>query len=94
MRAVRKIDARVSWPSPQDASKDPVFATWTCPNCAWTEFDLVEGDKQGSSTPSLAGPASASLAWMPIVALRPCNDAPVAAAMPRTMRALSVHVAV
>jgi predicted nucleic-acid-binding Zn-ribbon protein len=41
-----KIDARASWSSPQDASKDPVFATWTCPNCAWTEFDLVEGEKQ------------------------------------------------
>jgi hypothetical protein len=46
-----RVDARVSWPSPQDASKDPVFATWTCPNCAWTEFDLVEGDKQEQKQP-------------------------------------------
>jgi hypothetical protein len=46
-----RIDARVSWSSPQDASKDPVFATWTCPNCAWTEFDLVEADKQDQEQP-------------------------------------------
>ena len=41
-----RVDARVSWPSRDDAGRDPVFATWTCPNCAWTEFDLVEADKE------------------------------------------------
>ena len=41
-----RIDARVTWPSTQDAAKDPVFATWTCPMCAWTEFDLVEAEKE------------------------------------------------
>ena len=48
MAVVRKCercgrpDQRVTWPSPEDAAKDPVFATWTCPACAWTDFDLVE----------------------------------------------------
>ena len=41
-----RLDARVSWPSVEDASRDPVFATWTCPNCAWTEFDLVEPEAE------------------------------------------------
>jgi hypothetical protein len=41
-----RVDARISWPSREDAGRDPVFATWTCPNCAWTEFDLVEGQQQ------------------------------------------------
>ena len=41
-----RIDARVSWPSTEDAAKDPVFDSWTCPMCAWTEFDLVELEDQ------------------------------------------------
>ena len=41
-----RIDGRVSWPSVEDAGRDPVFATWTCPMCAWTEFDLVEAEEQ------------------------------------------------
>jgi hypothetical protein len=41
-----RIDTRVTWSSPEDAAKDPVFATWTCPMCAWTEFDLVEAEAQ------------------------------------------------
>ena len=41
-----RIDARVSWPSAKDAGKDPVLATWTCPMCAWTEFDLVEAEEE------------------------------------------------
>lgn len=41
-----RIDARMSWPSREDAAKDPVHDRWTCPNCAWTEFDLVEGEAQ------------------------------------------------
>ena len=45
-----RIDARVSWPSPQDAGKDSVLATWTCPMCAWTEFDLVEAEEEPATT--------------------------------------------
>jgi hypothetical protein len=41
-----RIDARASWSSVEDASKDPVFDHWTCPNCAWTEFDLVEAEQE------------------------------------------------
>ncbi len=37
-----RVDMRTTWPSEKDAAKDPVFARWTCPNCAWPEFDLVE----------------------------------------------------
>jgi hypothetical protein len=52
MTVVRKCehcgrsDTRVTWPSIEDAAKDPVFGTWTCPMCAWTEFDLVEAEEQ------------------------------------------------
>jgi hypothetical protein len=49
-----RFDGRVSWPSPEDASKDPVFSTWTCPNCAWTEFDLVDAREQGQEQQPVA----------------------------------------
>ena len=38
------VDKRVTWKSSDDAAKDPVFDRFTCPNCAWTEFDLVEAE--------------------------------------------------
>ena len=41
-----RTDTRVTWSSPDDAAKDPAFATWTCQMCAWTEFDLVEAEAQ------------------------------------------------
>jgi hypothetical protein len=44
------VDKRVTWPTAQDASKDPMFATFSCPNCAWTEFDLVEVEAQPQPT--------------------------------------------
>jgi ribosomal protein S27AE len=37
-----RVDMRTTWPNEKDAAKDPSFDRWTCPNCAWTEFDLVE----------------------------------------------------
>ena len=40
------VDTRVTWPSEKDAAKDPMFAKFTCPNCAWTEFDLVEAEQE------------------------------------------------
>ena len=40
-----RIDARASWASADDAGRDPAFQTWTCPMCAWTEFDLVEAEE-------------------------------------------------
>lgn len=36
------LDTRNRWSSPDEAAKDDAFAGWTCPVCAWTEFDLVE----------------------------------------------------
>jgi len=39
------VDTRVTWSSTDDAAKDPVFARWTCPMCAWTEFDLIDTQK-------------------------------------------------
>jgi len=40
------VDTRMTWPSAQDAAKDPMFAKFTCPNCAWTEFDLVDAEQE------------------------------------------------
>ena len=41
-----RVDMRATWPNAEDAAKDPVFDRWTCPNCAWTEFDLVEAEAE------------------------------------------------
>jgi len=46
-----RVDARMSWSSREDAAKDPVHDRWACPNCAWTEFDLVEGEPKRESQP-------------------------------------------
>ena len=43
---MRKRRRAVTWPSAEDAAKDPVFDRWTCPKCAWTEFDLVEAEAE------------------------------------------------
>jgi hypothetical protein len=39
------VDTRASWSSPDEAAKDDAFAGWTCPVCAWTEFDLVDAEE-------------------------------------------------
>ncbi len=36
------IDNRESWSSATEAADKGAFKSWTCPSCAWTEFDLVE----------------------------------------------------
>ncbi len=36
------VDARQSWASAAEAADQGAFQKWTCPSCAWTEFDLVE----------------------------------------------------
>ena len=40
-----RIDTRKQWASADDAAKQGVFQSWTCPNCAWTEFDLVDAEE-------------------------------------------------
>jgi len=37
-----RIDDREEWKSTEDAADKGAFQNWTCPNCAWTEFELVE----------------------------------------------------
>jgi len=46
-----RVDSRVTWGSADDAAKDPVFTRWTCPMCAWTEFDLVEAQTEAAQEP-------------------------------------------
>jgi hypothetical protein len=36
------IDERERWPSASAAADQGAFENWTCPTCAWTEFELVE----------------------------------------------------
>ena len=43
------LDTRASWASPDEAAKDDAFSGWTCPVCAWTEFDLVEAEREPAS---------------------------------------------
>ena len=40
------IDSRERWSSPQDAASKGAFDRWTCPSCAWSEFDLVDEETQ------------------------------------------------
>ena len=45
------IDAREQWSSPTEAADRGAFRNWTCPTCAWTEFDLVEEAEAEPATP-------------------------------------------
>jgi hypothetical protein len=36
------IDSRQRYSSTDDAASKDAFSDWTCPSCAWTEFDLVD----------------------------------------------------
>ena len=40
------LDKRAMWSSANEAAKDGAFSSWTCPTCAWTEFDLVEAEEE------------------------------------------------
>jgi predicted nucleic-acid-binding Zn-ribbon protein len=39
------VDTQHEWASAEDAAKQGAFQRWTCPTCAWTEFDLVEAEE-------------------------------------------------
>lgn len=43
------IDDREQWSSANDAADKGAFQNWTCPSCAWTEFDLVDADAEAAS---------------------------------------------
>ncbi len=37
------VDARQEWSSATEAADKGAFTqAWTCPTCAWTEFDLID----------------------------------------------------
>ena len=40
------VDTRQRWQSPSEAASQDAFSNWTCPSCAWTEFDLVDEETQ------------------------------------------------
>ena len=40
------VDTRERWESPSQAASQDAFTEWTCPSCAWTEFDLIEEESQ------------------------------------------------
>jgi hypothetical protein len=40
-----KVDDRKQWASADEAAKQGAFQSWTCPTCAWTEFELVDADE-------------------------------------------------
>lgn len=46
------IDERERWSSATEAADKGAFQqAWTCPSCAWTEFDLVEeSETAGAAT--------------------------------------------
>jgi hypothetical protein len=47
-----KVDTSHRWESADDASKQGVFQRWTCPTCAWTEFELVDEAAATEATPA------------------------------------------
>jgi hypothetical protein len=47
-----RTDDREQWKSAEEAADKGAFQTWTCPNCAWTEFDLVEAEGEAANTAS------------------------------------------
>lgn len=50
------IDDRQRWSSPTEAADQGAFQDWTCPTCAWTEFELVEESEAArSQTPAPSG---------------------------------------
>jgi hypothetical protein len=46
-----RTDARRTWPSIEQAADDGALLSWTCPNCAWTEAELVEVDASAIGAP-------------------------------------------
>jgi hypothetical protein len=41
------VDSKESWSSLDDATKNGAFErAWTCPSCAWPEFELAESEKE------------------------------------------------
>jgi hypothetical protein len=46
------IDDRQTWSSATEAADAGAFQNWTCPTCAWTEFELVEESEAQTATPS------------------------------------------
>jgi hypothetical protein len=45
-----KLDTRRSYASPDDGAKHGTFERWTCPTCAWTEFELVDEPTPAETT--------------------------------------------
>jgi hypothetical protein len=46
------IDDRQTWSSATEAADAGAFQNWTCPTCAWTEFELVEESEAETATPT------------------------------------------
>lgn len=36
------VDDREQWSSPKEAADKGAFRSWTCPSCAWSEFELLD----------------------------------------------------
>jgi hypothetical protein len=43
------IDDREKYGSAGEAADKGAFDNWTCPSCAWTEFDLVDEGTQAEA---------------------------------------------
>ena len=44
------VDDRQQWASAAQAADSGAFQNWTCPTCAWTEFELVETSEAEPAT--------------------------------------------
>jgi predicted nucleic-acid-binding Zn-ribbon protein len=46
------VDDREQWSSASEAADQGAFQNWTCPSCAWTEFELIDSDAEAAKTTS------------------------------------------
>jgi predicted nucleic-acid-binding Zn-ribbon protein len=44
------LDDREQWSSASEAADKGAFQNWTCPSCAWTEFELVDSETETAKT--------------------------------------------
>jgi predicted nucleic-acid-binding Zn-ribbon protein len=46
------VDDSEQWSSASEAADKGAFQNWTCPSCAWTEFELIDADAEAAKTTS------------------------------------------
>ncbi len=43
------VDERQTWTTADEAAQKGAFEQWSCPMCAWSEFELVDAEEARAS---------------------------------------------